>query len=397
MNDILREAALYDRSGTDSLKWDALTETFGPSDALPLWVADMDFKTPLCVREALKRAADHGAFGYYKIPDRFYESILTWERKRHGNSLWQREWIRTTNGVVTGLYHLVRALSEPEDGVLLLTPIYYPFYRVVKRTGRTLVCCPLREEKGVYSVDMEAFERTIRENRPRFFLLCSPHNPVGRVWTKEELSAMLEVCRRHGVRVIADEIHHDLLMPGHTHISAASLWEGEGRPVTFFSASKTFNLAGMKCSVLMLPDEADRKRFDDFEASLGGEECSSLDYIAVTAAFEGGGDWLDAVLEEIHGNYLLIREALSPFPGVTVTPLEGTYLLWIDLGGRIPAEKLRDFMLDACRIAPDFGTWFYPKDGETGAHIRLNLAAPRKTIATAAERLVSGLKERSGN
>ena len=396
MDNILEEAALPDRAGTDSLKWDALKETFGREDLLPLWVADMDFKTPLCVREALKRAADQGAFGYYKIPDRFYDSILTWERERHGTTVWQRDWIRTTSGVVSGLYHLVQALTEPADGILLLTPVYYPFFNVIKGTGRTPVYCPLAEESGVYTVDMDRFEQTIGEEKPRWFLLCSPHNPVGRVWTKDELTSMLEVCRRNGVRVIADEIHHDLLMPGRIHVSAASLWEGEGKPVTFFSASKTFNLAGMKCSILMLPDEADRKRFDDFEAALGGGGCSTLDYVAVTAAFEGGGEWLDALLQEIYGNYLLIKEALSPFPGVTVSPLEGTYLLWIDLGRAIPREKVRPFMLDACRAAPDFGAWFYPKDGETGAHIRLNLAAPRQTIETAAERLVNGLRNAPG-
>ena len=391
MDNILEEAALYDRSGTDSLKWDALGETFGREDLLPLWVADMDFKTPLCVREALKCAADQGAFGYYKIPDRFYDSILTWERERHGTTVWQRDWIRTTGGVVSGLYHLVRALTDPKDGILLLTPVYYPFYNVIKGTGRTPVYCPLTEENGVYAVDLDRFEQAIREGKPRWFLLCSPHNPVGRVWTEDELTALLEICRRNDVRVIADEIHHDLLMPGQVHVSAASLWEGEGRPITFFSASKTFNLAGMKCSILMLPDEADRKRFDEFEAALGGGGCSTLDYIAVTAAFEGGGEWLEALLQEIHGNYLHIKNAMLPFSGVTVSPLEGTYLLWIDLGGAVSRERVRSFMLDACQIAPDFGSWFYPKDSETGAHIRLNLAAPRKTIETAAQRLVSAL------
>ena len=397
MDNILEEAALLDRAGTDSLKWDALQETFGREDVLPLWVADMDFKTPLCVREALKAAVDQGAFGYYKIPDRFYDSILTWERERHGTTVWQRDWIRTTNGVVSGLYQLVQALTEPADSILLLTPVYYPFYNVIKGTGRTPVYCPLTEENGVYTIDFDCFEQTIRKEKPRFFLLCSPHNPVGRVWTRDELSALLEICRRNSVRVIADEIHHDLLMPGHTHVSAASLWEGEGKPITFFSASKTFNLAGMKCSVLMLPDEGDRKRFDDFEAALGGGGCSSLDYIAVTAAFEGGGDWLDALLHEIHGNYLSIKDALSSFPGVTVSPLEGTYLLWIDLGGVVPRDKVRAFMLDTCRVAPDLGTWFYPKDGEPGAHIRLNLAAPRQTIETAAARLVNGLRNAPGH
>ena len=395
MDSILREAALPDRRDTDSEKWDDLTAVFGREDLLPLWVADMDFKTPLCVREALCRAADHGAFGYYKIPPRFYDSILRWEETRHGVR-WERDWISTTGGVVTGLYHLIRAISEPEDGVLLLTPVYYPFYNVIKGTGRRLVCCPLREENGLYTVDMAAFEETLRTQSVRFFLLCNPHNPVGRVWTREELTAMLDCCRRHHVQVISDEIHHDLILPGHTHVSAASLWEGAGKPVTFFSASKTFNLAGMKCSVLMLPDGDLRARFDEFEAGLGTGECSTLDYVAVTAAFEGGGAWLDAVLGEIAGNYHLIKETLTPYPGVTVSPLEGTYLLWVDLSGVVPPERLERFLLDDCRIAPDHGHWFYPKGEAQGAHFRLNLAAPRQTIQTAADRLEQGIRNALG-
>ena len=389
MDSILREAALADRTGTDSLKWDALSDTFGREDVLPLWVADMDFKTPLCVREALHRAVDHGAFGYYKIPRRFYDSILRWEETRHGTR-WQREWIRTAGGVVSGLYHLVRAITEPGDGILLLTPVYYPFFRVVRGTGRRLVCCPIHEEQGVYSLDMDRFERTIREENVRFFLLCSPHNPVGRVWTREELAAMLDCCRRYGVQVISDEIHHDLILPGHAHISAASLWEGEGKPVTIFSASKTFNLAGMKCSVVMIPDKSLRQKYDDHETALGVGECSTLDYVAVTAAYEGGGDWLDAVLREVRGNETIIREALAPYP-VAVSPLEGTYLLWLDLAQVVPSDRLRRFVLDTCRIAPDLGSWFYPKGGETGAHIRLNLAAPSAVIRQAADRLTQGI------
>lgn len=395
MDSILREAALPDRRDTDSEKWDGLSDVFGQSDVLPLWVADMDFKTPRCVRQALHQAVDHGAFGYYKIPRRFFDSILRWEKERHG-TYWERDWIRTTNGVVSGLFHLLQAITEPQDGVLLLTPIYYPFFNVVKRTGRRLVCCPLREESGRYSVDMEAFERTVRDEKVKYFLLCNPHNPVGRVWTREELAAMLDCCRRHQVRVISDEIHHDLILSGHTHLSAASLWEGEGRPVTFFSASKTFNLAGMKCSVLTLPDKDLRRRFDDFEAALGAGDCSTLDYVAVAAAYEGGGDWLDAVLGEIEGNYHLIKDRLAPYPGVTVSPLEGTYLLWVDLGGVVPPERLKRFLLDTCRVAPDFGYWFYPGEEVRDTHIRLNLAAPRQTIRTAADRLEQGVRNALG-
>ena len=391
MDDLLREISLPDRRNTDSLKWDALTDTFRREDLLPLWVADMDFKTPLCVRDALHRAVDGGAFGYYRPPASYYESILAWEEERHGTR-WEREWIRSTNGVVSGLFHLIRALTEPGDGILLLTPVYYPFFRAIRETGRRDVCVPLREDNGVYSLDREAFETAAAREDVKLFLLCSPHNPVGRVWREEELEFLLSRCRAHGVPVVSDEIHHDLLLPGSRHLSAASLWEGEGKPITFFSPSKTFNLAGMKHSVLMIPSTEQRRRFDAFEARLGAGESSTLDYIAARAAYTGGGPWLDAVLGEIAGNDRAVREALTPFPGVTVSPLEGTYLLWVDLSGIVPEETLRDFMEDRCRVAPDYGRWFYPDRRDPGAHIRLNLAAPRETVLLAASRLADGLR-----
>lgn len=391
IDSLLSEISLPDRGGTDSAKWDSVKETFGEENLLPLWVADMDFKTPLCVRQALHEAVDQGAFSYYKIPERYRDSILHWEKTRHG-TIWKREWLRTTSGVVTGLFHLIQALTEPGDGILVQTPVYYPFYRIIRNTGRTLVCNPLRETHGVYTIDFNDFERKLTENSVKVFLLCSPHNPVGRVWKREELEAMLTCCRRHNVQVVADEIHHDVIMPGHLHCSAASLWEGKGKPITFFSASKTFNLAGMKNSVLMIPQEELRNRFDEFEQKLGTGAGSTLDYVAATAAFEGGGPWLDTVLEEVYGNYQTMKEALSRVPGVTVSPLEGTYLMWTDLGGVIAPEKLHSFVQGECRIAPDYGHWFFPEKGQKDTHIRLNLAAPRETIKKAARQLTTALK-----
>lgn len=388
----LQEISLSSRKGTDCAKWDGLTLTFGQDDLLPLWVADMDFKTPQCVREALHQAADQGVFGYYQIPDRFYDSVLAWEQTRHDNHL-KREWLRTTPGVVTGLYHLLHALTQPGDAVLVQTPVYYPFYRVIRQTGRKAVYNPLLEQEGVYTIDLADFEKKLIEEEVKVFLLCSPHNPVGRVWTREELEGMLACCRRHRVQVVADEIHHDLIMPGHTHIPAHSLWEGEGTPITFFSASKTFNLAGMKNSILVLPEQNQREKYDAFETSLGTGLGSTLDYLAVAAAFSGGGPWLDTVLDEIWGNYQWMKERLAPFAGVTVSPLEGTYLMWVGLGDTVARKDLHDFIQKQCRIAPDYGHWFFPEnEASNDTHIRLNLAAPRATIQKAADQLVCALQ-----
>ncbi len=390
--DLLQEISLLDRSHTDCAKWDGLDFTFHQEGLLPLWVADMDFKAPPCVRDALHQAVDQGIFGYYQLPDRFYASVLAWEKTRHDNIL-EKDWIRTTSGVVAGLFHVVQALTQPGDAIMVQTPVYYPFYRVINHTGRKGVYQPLVEDHGRYTVDLADFERRLTEEQVKVFLLCSPHNPVGRVWTRAELKGMLDCCRKHGVQVVADEIHHDLIMPGHTHIPALRLWEGENRPITFFSASKTFNLAGMKNSVLVLPEQHQREAFDALEKSLGTGAGSTLDYLAVMAAFEGGLPWLETVLEEIWGNYQLMKEALAPIDGVTVTPLEGTYLMWVDLGGRVSRQDLHTFVQDRCGIAPDYGHWFFPENEDSDdTHIRLNLAAPRQTIRRAADQLVKALQ-----
>lgn len=391
MDEKLRnEIALPQRRGTDSEKWDGLSALFSREDLLPLWVADMDFKVPACVREDLHRAVDHGAFGYYIIPDRYYDSILGWEQRRHGTAL-KREWVRNAPSVVTGLFRLVQALTEPGDAILIQTPVYMPFYRIIQDTGRRAVYHPLREAEGLYTIDLADFERKIVEENVTAFILCSPHNPVGRVWKREELQGMLDCCRRHNVQVFSDEIHHDLVMPGHTHISAASLWEGEGRPITLFSASKTFNLAGMKNAIMILPEQAQRDRLDRLHKALGIGEGSTLDYIAVASAFSGGDAWLDTVLAQVWENYQYMKEALKPFPAVTVSPLEGTYLMWLDLGRAVSRDALHDFVEGACRIAPDYGHWFYPEGEKGDTHIRLNLAAPRSTIEKAAEQLTAAL------
>ena len=349
----LQEITLIDRTGTNSTKWDDLRASFGEDGLLPVWVADMDFKTPLCVRQALHEAVDQGAFGYYKIPETYHQSILTWEETRH-DAHWKESWLRTTSGVVTGLFHVLSAITQPGDAVLVQTPVY----------------SPLREENGVYTPNLEDLEQKITREHVKVFLLCSPHNPVGRVWTEDELRAMLSICRRHEVQVISDEIHHDILMPGHRHIPAVSLWSGPNPPITFFSASKTFNLAGMKSS------------------------SSTLDYVAVTAAFTSGADWLDGVLAEIFANYQSVKTILSDFPQVTISPLEGTYLLWIDLGKVVRRENLHHFVQSDCGLAPDYGHWFFPEGVRDDTHIRLNLAAPQATIKKAAQQLADGIRKK---
>ena len=280
----------HSRVGMESAKWDAI----GPNPAqgvVPLSVADMELLSPPEIIEELKSTAEFGMWGYTWWGQRYADAVKHWLSTRHGWDI-QKDWIIQTNGVVQTLYASVRAFTQPGDQVILFPPVYYPFYRVIRNTGRRAVYHPLTERNGIYTVDLEQFEQTIVAQRPKLFLLCSPHNPVGRVWREEELRGMLACCQRHQVQVVSDEIHHDILMPGHRHCSATRLWQGEGKPITFFSSSKTFNLAGMKNSILVLPEEAQREQFDAFQRKLGISEGSTLDYVAVTAAFLGGKEWL---------------------------------------------------------------------------------------------------------
>lgn len=383
------EELLYrDRRGTNCCKWDYPQGQFTKPDLLALWVADMDFAAPECVRRALSRQVEFGVFGYPASSEAYYEAFQNWE-EAHFSFRPQRAWLRYTPGVVAGFYWMIQILTEPGDAVLIQPPVYYPFKNAVLDTGRTLVCNSLVCTQGVYSVDLADFEAQIVRNRVKAFLLCSPHNPVGRVWTREELCAMLTICRRHGVYVIADEIHQDFVHPGHTQIPAASLEEFRDILVSLTAPSKTFNLAGLKVSTAILPDPELQKRFDAFVAPLRVTDGTELGLCAGAAAYTGGQAWLDAVLETVRGNDRLLREILARRPEITVSPLEGTYLAWVDLGPSVASrEALTDLVETRCGLAVDYGHWF----GEgCASKIRLNLATRPENIRLAAERLSAAL------
>ncbi|MCY1714729.1 pyridoxal phosphate-dependent aminotransferase [Caproiciproducens galactitolivorans] len=378
-----------ERAGTNSTKWDGLKSRFGRDGLLPLWVADMDFKAPECVREAIARLNGHGVYGYHMVPDGYYRAFIDWEKRRHGYEV-KKEWIRFTAGVVSGLYWFINAMTQKDDACLILTPCYYPFMDAVRDTGRKLVCCDLVNTDGYYTIDFEKFEEAIRANAVKMFLLCSPHNPVGRVWTKEELRNLLEICKKYGVFVLSDEIHQDITFGGHKNIPAAAVGDYDNMLAILTSASKTFNLAGMKNSFAVIPDEAVRSRFDRFVKANRIARGSVFGYAAAEAAYRGGEPWLEKVLEVIAGNDAYLRDELaSKLPGVTVTPLEGTYLVWIDLGAYVRPAELREIVQEQCGLAVDYGEWFF--ENRTDTHIRINLATSGKNIETAVQRLVEAL------
>lgn len=378
-----------DRRNTDCSKWDAQSENFGEEGLHAMWVADMDFQVPACVTDALSAYVKEGVFGYYTAPDSYYNAFINWE-KEHGYTV-KREWIRFSPGVVSGFNWIVQMMTKPKDPVIVLTPVYYPFLYAVTNNDRTLITSDLINDHGIYSIDFEDFEQKIIDNHVKLFIFCSPHNPVGRVWKKEELDKLVAICKKHHVFIISDEIHHDLLAPGQKHIPIASIADSDDSLVTVTAPSKTFNLAGCQNSIIIIPDEKLREKWDAFTTSIRVTSGNTFGYIAARAAYTDGRPWLNEVNEIVHNNYLYVKETFErELPKLVVSPLEGTYLLWIDFGAYLSFDEMKDFMQKKCRLAFDYGDWF---GGERfGTHIRMNLATSRENVETAVQAIVTHLK-----
>ena len=383
-----------DRRNTNSYKWDAMGGKFGRDDLLPLWVADMDFRAPECVEKAFREMVDFGVYGYFVPPKSYSDAVVSWEARRHGYPI-QPEWLRYTCGVVPGIYWLTSILTAPDDACMILTPSYYPFMEAIKNTGRRLICSELVNRDGHYTIDAEKFERDLIEHQVKLFLLCSPHNPTGRVWTPDELRTMLEACKRHGIYVISDEIHQDILMPGQIHHPAATVGDYNDKLVILSAASKTFNIAGLKNSFAIIPSEDIRRRFDQYVLSIQATKGGTFGYAAVQAVYNHGEPWLEAVLEVIWDNFVYLRDTFAKeVPLAQVTPLEGTYLAWVDLKAYLTSAGLQPFVQENCGLAVDYGSWFFPSERAGDTHIRLNLATPRANIRQAVDQLVRELKKK---
>lgn len=379
-----------DRLGTDCNKWDGCEEKFGDEHLLPLWVADMDFEAPSCVKQALKEYVDFGVFGYYQIPNRYYEAFINWEKTYHDYDV-KKEWIRFAPGVVPAFNWLIHILTNEQDGVLITPPVYYPFKDAVVNNNRTLVESPLMRLEDHYELDYEDFERKIKEQNVKLFIFCTPHNPVGRVWKKEEIVKVLDICKKYGVYVIADEIHQDIIMDGYQKVTAAATGNYDEIMVTLTAATKTFNLAGCQNSIVVIPNESLRKRYDDYLTRLRITGGNAFGYIAVQSAYEGGRKWIDEVLNIIEENYHLMKSVLEEkLPKVWIPKLEGTYLMWIDLGAYVSADEIESVIQKDCGLAVDYGSWF---GGESyGTFIRVNLATREENIRLAAEKIVEALE-----
>lgn len=374
------------RRGTDSAKWEASDD---PA-MLPMWVADMDFRTAPVVVEALQRRVAHGVFGYTRVPEAWFEAVQAWSLHRHGLPI-SRSAMLYTSGVVPAISAILRALTHPGDKVLLQTPVYNCFFSSVRNLGCQVVESPLRQVGDRFEMDFEDLEARLADRDLRVLILCNPHNPVGRAWTREELTRLDELAARHGVTVVSDEIHRDLVVPGHTHQAFAALGpETAARSITCSSPSKAFNLAGLQIASIVVEDPDLRARVD--KALNVHEVCdvNPFGVVATIAAYTRGGPWLDALNGYLGDNRRLVEEFFAArLHGLHVTPGEATYLAWIDartLG--VSSAQLVARLAGEGRVLLSAGT-AYGAAGE--GYLRLNMACPRAILVDGLERIASVL------
>jgi len=383
---------LVERKGTYSLKWDALDKRFGNANLTSMWVADMEIKAPKEVIEALKERCEHGVFGYSYVSDEYYNSVINWLKEKHNYEI-KKEWLRFTNGVVTAIYCFVNIFTKVDDAVLILTPVYYPFHNAIKDNNRKLITCDLKNTDGYFTIDYEEVEKKIVENNVKLFIQCSPHNPAGRVWKEEELAKILEICKKHNVLVISDEIHQDIIMKGYKHIPSAIVANGKyaDNLITISAASKTFNLAGLIHSNIIISNDELRKKYDEEIKKINQTEINILGMLATQVAYEKGSEWLENVKEIIEDNFNYLKTELNKhIPEITITNLEGTYLVFLDLRKIIPIDKVKEFIQDKCNLAIDFGEWF---GASFKGFIRINLATDPEIVKKAVESIIFEYKK----
>ena len=380
-----------DRRGTDCEKWDGLKDDFGRGDLLAMWVADMDFPAPPEVLEAIHKKVDEGALGYPMIPDSLRDTVRAWEKEHYG---WEfgREAVSWAPGVVAGLSFAVMGLTKPGDQIIIQTPVYMPFYRTVREAGRIIAKNPLKYENGRYTRDFEGLEKLITPTC-RTLILCSPHNPVARVWSREELERLADIAIRKNMIIISDEIHQDLVYSDAKHICIGSLPGMAERTVTFIAPSKTFNIAGMKASVAIIPDELLRGIYVSVLERFHLNSINILGITAMEAAYGKCGEWHRELVAHLEGN----RDYMEAFvkermPKAHMDHPEGTYIFWIDFRGYgFNDETLTDFLVNEAKVALDPGTWF---GVEGDGFARLNIGTTRAMLKEGLERIAGALDRR---
>ena len=377
-----------DRRGTDCEKWDFNEKIFGRSDVVPMWVADMDFASPDCVREALLKRAQHAAYGYTDMGDSMAEAVAGWMKTRHGLFI-KPEWVIFSPGVVDSILYALKAVTSPGDRVVYQPPVYGPFVRMTARAGCEAVKNPLTLNEDGWHMDLNDLEAHLKQGA-KALILSSPHNPVGRVWTRNELQAMIDLLNHYGATLVADEIHADFALPGHTHTCSMAL-PGAEKSILLVSATKTFNLAGLRSSSIIIKDDALRARVKHAMAQMGADTPNIFGAVAQTAAYRCGAPWLDALLLYLDENRTLAEDFFaSDAPLIKPSRMEGTYLMWLDCRAlNLKQDALERFFVEEAGLGLSPGTHF---GAEGAGFMRVNLAAPRTRVRDALARIGEAVK-----
>lgn len=377
---------VIERKNTNCEKWNLPEENI-----LPMWVADMDFEVAPPIFEAVKKRALHGIYGYTKISDEYYESIISWVKKRHAWEI-KRDWIVFSPGVVPGINNIIKAITQIGDKVVVQTPVYYPFFRAIENNGRRILKNPLKYTDKGFEMDFEDLENKLKDERTKALILCSPHNPVGRVWTEEELRRLGELCIENGVTIISDEIHFDLIYKGYKHISFAAISEEfKENSITCIAPSKTFNLAGLQTSSLIIPNKSLRRKVINVLQTSGPMWPNVFGIEASIAAYREGEQWLDELLDYLKENLEFMKKYIKEkLPKVKIIEPEGTYLVWLDFNEyNMKPKELHDFMLKKAKVWFDEGYIF----GDEGSGFeRINIACPRSILKEALGRIKEALE-----
>ena len=379
---------LVNRRGTNSVKWDEEKE----DGIIPLWVADMDFLAAPAIRRAVEERAKHGVFGYAIVGDSYYAAITNWFKRRHNWAI-ERDWIIYTTGVIPAISATIHALAMPGEKVLIQTPVYNCFYSCIRNQGLRVLESPLKREGDTYVVDWGDFEAKCADKKTTLFLLCNPHNPAGRVWTKDELARMNEICMRHDVKVISDEIHCELIMPGYVFTPFATVSaDCQRNSVVFNSPTKNFNIAGLQIANIICADKEWYRRIDRAINIFEVCDVNPFGPLALEAAYNESEDWINELMPYIADNYALLKDTFAKeVPNYEVLKLEGTYLAWIDIRkSGLTANALTEKLLREGKVQVNSGVIYSKNDGE--GYIRINLACPRATLQEGLKRIVDVLK-----
>jgi cystathionine beta-lyase len=387
---------VIDRRGTDCLKYDFGMKRKGRNDLLPLWVADMDFKLPDVILDEFHKRIDHGIFGYTDPLDDYFDAMNHWFSTRYGYII-EPEWVTLGAGIVYALGTSVKAFTNEDDAIMVMQPVYYPFSEVIKNNRRRLVNCQLHYEDAKYTIDFESMEKSIKEEGIKALIFCNPHNPVGRVWTKEELNKVAEICMKYNVIMMVDEMHCDFIFPGHHFTSCMNL-DKKYRDITalYISPGKTFNVAGLQPANIIIPNEELRKKYQWANTQAAYSQGSLMGQLAVKICYTKGAEWVNELVEYIYGNVKYMQKFIKEnFPLAKFIEPEGTYLVWVDFSGYgFTNDELEHIMLEEAKLWLDSGRIFGP---ETAQFERFNVACPRVIVEQAMNQLKAAMDKHLDN